>query len=122
MHENEDRLHATILSPVPWEPRPCRPTAERLVPAKPVSGRSQPCVDGRDKASRLVSDRGPVVERGHRAVPLEAVGSALDRMALAVVVRVETRRPAAAGAEFPAVARLVGLAQGSASGIGVGPS
>ncbi|MFE4413826.1 hypothetical protein ACIQFZ_22825 [Streptomyces sp. NPDC093064] len=29
MHENEDRLHATILSAMPWQARQSWPTAER---------------------------------------------------------------------------------------------
>lgn len=48
-----------------------------------------------------------VVARGDRAV--EVVYPALDRMALAVVGRVEARRPAATGTEPSAVARLVGF-------------
>lgn len=42
-------------------------------------------------------------------VTLEAIDPALDRVALAVVARVEMWRPATAGAGFPAVTYMVGL-------------
>lgn len=50
-----------------------------------------------------------VIARGDNTVSLESVDPALDRMALAVVGRVEARRPTVAGAELLAVACLVGL-------------
>jgi hypothetical protein len=51
---------------------------------------------------------------------LAAIDPALDRVALAVVGRVEVRWPVAAGAELLAVARLAGLGDMPRSG-GIGP-
>jgi hypothetical protein len=61
---------------------------------------SQPLVDGRYQGGCLVADRELVVPRGHGTVPFEAIDAALYRVPSLVVLRVELRRTAAAGAGF----------------------
>ncbi|MFE0582542.1 hypothetical protein [Streptomyces sp. NPDC058874] len=76
---------------------------------------SQPFSDRGDKDGGFEAD-GELVEAGRgRPVPFEAVDAALDRMAFAVVDRVEAWRPASAGAELSTVARLVGLVRDGAA-------
>ncbi|GGT59951.1 hypothetical protein GCM10010271_73980 [Streptomyces kurssanovii] len=76
---------------------------------------SQPLVDGGDEDGRLVTDRELVISRGYGPVSFEAVNPALDRVPLAVVNRVELRRPAAERAAFLPVAGLVGLVRDGAA-------
>jgi hypothetical protein len=76
---------------------------------------SQPLVDGRYQGGCLVADRELVVPRGHGTVPFETIDAALDRVPSLVVLRVELRRTAAAGAAFPSVAGLVGLVRDGAA-------
>lgn len=72
-------------------------------------GWSQPLVDGCDQHGRFVADGELVVSRGDCTVALEAIDSALHRVALLVVVLVELRRPAAVGTALLAVGDLVAL-------------
>jgi WD40 repeat protein len=76
---------------------------------------SQLLVDGCDEDGRRVAAREIGVASCHRAVPFEAIDAALDRVALAVVGRIETWRSAATGAELLAVARLVSLVRDGAT-------
>lgn len=83
------------------EPGPsvtCTPSVKALHVRHPSARRafrmlrSQPLVDRCDEDGRLVADRRLVVSRGDGTVPPEAIDSALDRVALAVVDPGDPRR------------------------------
>ncbi|MEU7514037.1 transposase [Streptomyces sp. NPDC042898] len=91
-----------------------QPEGEGGAEARAEGRGPQPLVAGSDEDGRLVADRELVVSRGDGAVSLEAVDSALDRMMLAVVRRIEMWRSTATGAELLAIARwsdLSGMVQ-----------
>ena len=73
------------------------------------------CWPPRRGHGRLVADRELVVPRGRGTVPFEVIDAALDRVPSLVVLRVALRRTAAAGAEFPSVAGLVGFVREGAA-------
>lgn len=95
----------TVTVPVAKAPIGTRPPVRRQhAPPRTTVGRSN---SGHQTQSYLGPNRRPrrhpdiltVVPRGHGTVPLQAVDAAFDRVPSLVILRVELRRMAAAGAE-----------------------